>query len=148
MPGDAILHDMRIPSVAPFAFALVLVACAAEDSPEQQVRAVITRAEEAAEARDVSAAMDLVADEYADANGFNRDRLRGFVHGYFLLNPSISLLVRVEDVRFPADELAQARVTVGALRQGLETDLETFDVELVKVGDDWLLRRADRVRNL
>jgi hypothetical protein len=140
---------MRISSFAPlvFALALALAACASEDSPEAAVRAVITQAEEAAEARDVSAAMDLVADEYADANGFDRKRLRGFVHGYFLMNPSINLLVRVEDVRFPADELAQARVTVGMLGQGLETDLESFDVELEKVGDDWRLRRADRVRD-
>ena len=135
---------MKLP---PFAavFVLALAACAPEGSPEQQVRDVLAQAEEAAEARDVSAAMELVADEYADANGFNRDELRGFVHGYFVMNPSINLLVRVEDVQFPADELAQARVTLGMLGQGLETQLETFDVELVKVGDDWRLRRADRV---
>jgi len=123
---------------------LALTACASEGSPEQQVRAVITQAEEAAEARDVSAAMELVADEYSDANGFDREQLRDFVRGYFFLNPSINLLVRVEDVQFPADGLAQARVTVGMLGQGLETQLETFDVELVKEGDDWRLRRADR----
>ena len=128
--------------------AFALAACVSEGSPEQQVRAVISQAEEAAEARDASAAMELVADEYSDENGFDREQLRRFVHGYFLMNPSINLLVRVEDVRFPADELAQARVTVGMLGQGLETRLETFDVELVKAGGDWRLRRADRVRNL
>lgn len=132
------------PFVVALASVFALTACAPEGSPEQQVRAVITQAEEAAEARDVSAAMDLVADEYSDANGFDREQLRRFVHGYFIMNPSINLLVRVEDVRFPADELAQARVTVGMLGQGLETQLETFDVELVKQGDDWRLRRADR----
>jgi hypothetical protein len=137
---------MKTPAfVVALASVLALAACASEGSPEQQVRAVITQAEEAAEASDVSAAMELVADEYADDNGFDRDRLRDFVRGYFLINPSINLLVRVEDVQFPADELAQARVTVGMLGQGLETQLETFDVELVKEGGDWRLRRADRV---
>jgi hypothetical protein len=135
---------MKVSLVA-LAFSFVLAACAREGSPEAEVRAVITQAEEAAEARDVSAAMDLVADEYADANGFDRRALRRFVQGYFMMNPSINLLVRVEDVQFPADELAQARVTVGMLGQGLETQLETFDVELVKIDDDWRLRRADRV---
>jgi hypothetical protein len=140
---------MRIRTlVASVACAVALCACAPDGSPEQQIRAVITQAEQAAEARDVSAAMDLVADEYADANGFDREQLSRFVRGYFMMNPSINLLVRVEDVQFPADELAQARVTVGMLGQGLDTDLETFDVELVKVGGDWRLRRADRVRNL
>jgi hypothetical protein len=32
------------------------------------------------------------------------------------------------------------------LGQGLETQLETFDVELVKEDDDWRLRRADPLR--
>jgi hypothetical protein len=132
---------MKVSRLVAFAFAVALVACAREGSPEAEVRAVITAAEEAAEAGDVSAAMDLVADEYADANGFDRQELR-----YFLMNPSMKLLVRVEDVQFPADELAQARVTVGVLGQGLETQLETFDVELVKEDDDWRLRRADPLR--
>jgi hypothetical protein len=136
---------MKVSPLVALAFTVVLAACASEGSPEEAVRAVITAAEEAAEARDVSAAMELVADEYADANGLDRDSLRSFVHGYFLMNPSIKLLVRVEDVRFPADELAQARVTVGMLGQGLDTQLETFDVELVHIDGDWLLRRADRV---
>jgi hypothetical protein len=137
---------MKVSRLVAFAFAVALVACAREGSPEAEVRAVITAAEEAAEAGDVSAAMDLVADEYADANGFDRQELRNFVRGYFLMNPSMKLLVRVEDVQFPADELAQARVTVGVLGQGLETQLETFDVELVKEDDDWRLRRADPLR--
>lgn len=128
-----------------------LAACAREDSPEAQVRAVIEAAEEAAEARDVSAAMRLVGPEYADSRGFDREQLRRFVQGYFVLNQSIRLLVRIEDLRFPADELAQARVTVGTLGTrgeqpedwSLVLDLHEFDVELVREGDDWLLRRAE-----
>jgi hypothetical protein len=132
--------------------ACALAACAREDSPEAQVRVVIEAAEQAAEARDVSAAMRLVAEDYADSRGFDREALRRFVHGYFVLNQSIRLLVRVEDVQFPADELAQARVTVGTLgTRGEEAedwsvavDLHEFDVELVREGGEWLLRRAER----
>lgn len=120
----------------------MLASCAREDSPEQRVRAVIAAAEEAAEARDVSAAMQLVASDYADTRGFDRQALRAFVHGYFVLNQSIRLLVRVEDVRFPADQLAQAHVTVGML--GSRAEVHEFDVELVNEGGDWLLRRAER----
>jgi hypothetical protein len=129
----------------------VLAGCAREDSPEQRVRAVIAAAEEAGEARDVSAAMRLVARDYADARGFDRDGLARFVRGYFVLNQSIRLLVRVDDVQFPADELAQARVTVGMLgTRGpeaedwtLAADIYEFDIELVKDDDEWLLRRAE-----
>jgi hypothetical protein len=138
-------------SLAALLAACTLAACAREDSPEAQVRAVIDAAEQAAEARDVSAAMRLVADDYADSRGFDREALRRFVHGYFVLNQSIRLLVRVEDVQFPADELAQARVTIGTLgTRGEEAedwsvvvDLHEFDVELVRDGREWLLRRAE-----
>jgi hypothetical protein len=136
---------------------LVLVAslagCAREDSPEAQVRSVIAAAEQAAEARDISEAIRLVAADYEDSRGFDREELRRFVHGYFVLNQSIRLLVRVDEVQFPADELAQARVTLGVLGTrgaeetqdwSLAAEVHEFDVELVKYGGDWLLRRAER----
>jgi hypothetical protein len=135
------------------ALALMLLASCARDraDPEQQVRAVLAAAESAAEARDVSEAMDLVADGYADARGLDKSQLRNFVRGYFAIHPSISILMRVESLEFPADDLARARVTVGMLgRQGAEenwslaADVETFDVELIREGEDWRLLRADR----
>lgn len=131
--------------------AAALAGCAREGSPEAEVRAVIAAAEQAAEARDVSAAMRLVAQDYADSRGFDRAALRRFVHGYFVMNQSIRLIVRVNEVRFPAERLAQAHVTVGVLgTRGTEpedwtlaADVHDFDVELVREGDEWLLRRAE-----
>jgi len=135
---------------------IVLASCAREDSPEQRVRAVISQAEQAAEARDVGAAIELVARDYRDSRDFDRRELRQFVHGYFVLNQGIRLLVRVDDVRFPADELAQARVTVGMLGTrsdgaedwDLAAEIYELDVELVSEDGEWRLRRADlRRRN-
>ena len=52
---------------------VVLVsACGGDQTPEAQVRAVIESGKEAAEARDLSALMDLVSPEYRDDDG--RDR--------------------------------------------------------------------------
>jgi hypothetical protein len=136
---------------------LVLVtSCGRGDSSDQRVRAVIAEAEAAAEARDVGAAMALVAEDYRDAREFDRRELRQFVHGWFVLNQSIRLIVRVDELVFPADELAQARVTVGMLGtrdDGSESfdfavDVYEFDVELVNVDGEWRLRRADLVRRL
>jgi len=135
---------------------IVLASCAREDSPEQRVRAVISQAEQAAEARDVGAAIELVARDYRDSRDFDRRELRQFVHGYFVLNQWIRLLVRVDDVRFPADELAQARVTVGMLGTrsdgaedwDLAAEIYELDVELVSEDGEWRLRRADLRRRL
>ena len=110
------------------------------------MRELIARAEEAAEARDTSDVLALVADDYADAQGRGRDELRNALAAYFAMHPKLEIIVSVESIEFPADGLAQARVSV----RGLE--LERFDigesvelaVELRRDGDDWRVSRADR----
>ncbi len=132
--------------------AALAAACAPESSPEQQVRAMIAEAEQAAERRDLSDVMAFVSESYADGRGFDKAQLKNFIRGYFVLHPSIHLAVRVQDLRFPADGLAQARVTVGMLGTrtdgsgddlALAGDIYDFDVELVREGDQWRLLRAD-----
>ncbi len=133
------------------AVVVTIVACGEKSSPEQQVRAVIAEAERSAEARDLSAAMHLVSDEYSDRGGRDKSQLRDFLRGYFVLNQSIHLLTRVEAVEFPAEELARAKVTVGMLgtRGGesedwsLAADVYEFDVELVREGSEWRLLHAE-----
>ena len=53
--------------------------------------------------------LEFVADDYEDANGFDRTQLQNFLRGYFLAHPKIELLVNIESLEFPADGLAQAR---------------------------------------
>jgi hypothetical protein len=79
----------------------LLLACAARSSDEEQVRALIDDMETAAEARDASDVLDLVADDYQDAQGFDRAQLRNFLRGYFLAHPKIELLVDIESLEFP-----------------------------------------------
>ena len=125
-----------------------LVACSSATSDEQRVRELIASAEEAAESRDVGDVLDLVGDDYADDQGNTRDSLRGFLRVFFAAHPRLELVTRVDDLQFPADGLARARVTVRGL------DLDRFnagesvalDVELRRAGDEWRLVRADRVR--
>jgi hypothetical protein len=125
-----------------------LVACSSATSDEQRVRELIASAEEAAESRDVGDVLDLVGDDYADDQGNTRDSLRGFLRVYFAAHPRLELVTSVDDLQFPADGLAHARVTVRGL------DLDRFnagesvalDVELRRAGDEWRLVRADRVR--
>ncbi len=129
-----------------------VAACGARGTPEEQVRATLAAAESAAEARDVSNVMALVADDYSDDNGYDRARLRDFVRGYFALNPTLEIVMRIESIEFPATDLARARLSVATLGAGgggalgLSADGERFDVELVRASDAWRLRYARRAR--
>ena len=123
----------------------LLVACGARSSDEELVREVIAEMETAAEARDASDVLEHVAENYEDAQGFDRAQLQQFLRGYFLANPKVELLVDIENLEFPADGLAHAEITVTGVALG-DLDHESFKVEFRRRGDAWLLSRADRLR--
>jgi hypothetical protein len=133
-----------------FTLALILscavVACSSATSDEQQVRALVASAEEAAEARDVGDVLDLVGDDYADAQGYSRDSLQLFLRAYFAAHPQLELVTSVDALEFPVPDYARARVTV----RGLELDRFEFgrsvalDVEMRREGGEWRVVRADR----
>jgi hypothetical protein len=127
---------------------LMFDGCARPATPEQQVRAVLDAAQRGAEERDVSAVLQLVSEQYADERSVDKDALRNLVRGYFLVNQTIHLLLRVDELTFPADGLAKARVTTAMLgRQAgkdwsLAADVYEFDLELRREGSNWRLTRA------
>jgi hypothetical protein len=125
--------------------AIVLAACASGSTPEQQVRAQIAAAQMHAEARDLPALMDLVAEEYMDARGQTKAELRDFLRALFFVNQSLHLLVRIDSVSFPADELARVAARVGMLRTragqaedwDLAAEIVELDVELLNDAGEW-----------
>lgn len=127
----------------------VLSACGSKSTPEEQVRAVIAAAETGAEARDLSAVMDLVAEGYTDTRGQDKAAIRDLMRAYFIVNQSVHLLMRVDSIDFPADELAAARISVGMLgRQSQEdwkyaVDVYEFDVRLLNEDGEWRLQSAE-----
>lgn len=121
----------------------LLFACGSRSSDESQVRALIANAENAAEARDTSDVLDVIAADYTDSQGFDRAQLRNFLRVYFLANPRIELLARVQDLQFPVDGLARARIDLTVLPAG---DRVTLDVEFRRQENRWLVARADRLR--
>ena len=130
-----------------------LAGCGAKSSAEEEVRALVASAETAAEERDVGDVMKLIADDYSDAQGFDKAQLTNFLRGYFVMHPKIELVVDIGAVEFPADGLARTRVTIAMVgTQGTATDssatgdLETVELELQRKGDEWRVTRADRVR--
>ena len=131
--------------------ALVVTSCGGDTSPEAQVRAVVAEAEAAAEARDASALLDLIADDYRDSRGNGADEIRRYVRGYLVAHQSVHLLVRIEELELKATDLARLRATVamvgreaeGAATWDLAADVHEFDVTLAREDGEWRVTRAD-----
>jgi hypothetical protein len=124
--------------------AISLGSCAERSSDEEQVRELIAQVEAAAEARDTADVLAFVADDYEDSRGFDKSQLQNFLRGYFLANPKVELLVNVESLEFPADGLAQAKLTVTRLSLS-DPDHERLEVELRRGDRGWRVRRAERM---
>ena len=126
----------------------VLASCSSATSDEEKVRALVAGAEKAAEARDVGDVLDFVADDYADTQGNSRDSLKLFLHGYFAAHPKLELVTGIDELAFPVDGLARARVSVRGLDLARFDAGEsvTLDVELRRDGGEWRVVRADRAR--
>lgn len=123
-----------------------LAGCGGADSPEQQVRTVIGQMETAAENRDVSELTEHLSDDYRDSTGMGREEVARYLRGYFIANQSVHLLTRIEQLEFPVEGEARARVQVGMLgreagdsddRWDLAADLRTFKITLRREDEDW-----------
>jgi hypothetical protein len=130
--------------------ATLAAACGPGGTPESQVRALVTRGEEAAEARDLSGLMDLVSPAYQDGQGGGREDLKQYLRGYLVTHQSIHLLTRVDSIAFPYRDMARVRLTLGTLgREAAGTPVfdlagDVYDVELELQLDDgeWRVTRA------
>ena len=124
--------------------ATLLAACGAASSDEEQVRAVVSAVETAAEARDASDVLEHVAENYGDSAGFDKPQLQNFLRGYFLAHPKVELLVNVESIEFPVDGLAQAVISLATVEL-TDPDLQRLKVEFRRSSKGWQVVRADRV---
>jgi hypothetical protein len=123
----------------------LLVACGSRSSDEEQVRELVAGMETAAEARDASDVLAFIADDYDDAQGFDKSQLRNFLRGYFLAHPKLEVVVNISQLEFPADGLARAELSVTTVELN-DPDHASFKVEFRRVDGDWRLSRADRLR--
>jgi len=146
--------SLRLAAVRSLLVVLLATACSSS-SDEEQVRAVIEAAEVAAESRDTSDVMDLVADDYRDARGFDKAQLTQYLRGYFLVHPKIEIVTRIDKIEFETSNRARVQVDVamGGTQLGvgestsLAGELEALNVELQRRDSKWVVTRVDRVRN-
>jgi hypothetical protein len=123
---------------------IFLAACSPRASDDSQVRALISRLETAAEARDTSDVLGHVADGYEDNDGHDKSALRDLLRAWFLTHPKVQLWVNVESLEFPADGLAQAELTVTSVSLA-NPDRLRLKVEFRRQDEEWRVARADRL---
>ncbi|HEY8555628.1 MAG TPA: hypothetical protein VIL43_13965 [Burkholderiales bacterium] len=136
---------------AAIAAALLLGGCSDRDTPEDQIRALIAAAEEAAERKEIGTLRGYVSESYADDAGRDRRAIDAILRLYLLRHERIHLLTRVSDVRFvpPAAAGAVVYVAMSAVPiadaealGGLRADLYRIELDFVREDDDWRVRRA------
>ncbi|MGA1463194.1 MAG: hypothetical protein ACO37Y_08330 [Steroidobacteraceae bacterium] len=134
--------------ITTFLLLAALFGCGGPAEPEEQVRAVIEEAEQAAEARSIGRLAELVSDDYDDGR-FQRDELLTWVRAWLIAHQSVRLVVRVDELELMGLELARVRATVGLLGREagesfeLAMDIREFDVTLALEGSQWRVIRAD-----
>ncbi|MCG8588310.1 MAG: hypothetical protein MJE66_03390 [Proteobacteria bacterium] len=115
--------------------ALGLLACGAGDeTPEDAVRRTLAEAERSAEAKALGDFLDFVSDDYADAQGRDKEALKGVVAFYFLRQGPIHVLYRVEELTVSADARRADVTLLAGLASGPVSSLE----ELARLRADLL----------
>ena len=131
--------------------ALLVAGCGGEPEPlEAQVRALVADAEAAAEARDVEALMDLVADDYRGPRGEPRSAVAPLARFALGRHQTVHLLTRTSEVEVRDSTQARATVFVAMggrpIRAGelesLRGSLWRFDVLVRRDGDDVRVTQA------
>jgi hypothetical protein len=133
------------------ALGLVLATCSAfvagcgSSDPETEIRALVTAAEQAAEARDTGFFRAVIGSAYRDSRGNDRDQTVNLLRGLFVANQKIEVVSRIDSVELQGTDAARAVVHAGMVGQragasllgGLDADLYRFELELVNDGGDW-----------
>jgi hypothetical protein len=150
MSQQASRQSPRVAGIVALAVMLLAGACGSRETPEARVRALIDAGEAAAEARDLSALMELVSPAYRDERGSDADELKQYLRGYLFTHQSVQLLTRVESVEFPYRDFARVRLTLGTLGResaaatafDVAADVNEIVLELALEDDEWRVVRA------
>ena len=131
--------------------ALVLSACDGGDaSPEMQIRRLIERGVEAAEARSADDLQELLHPDYRDQKGYNREQLGKLLQAYFIRHRNIHLFTRIDDITLLDENRAEVHLHVAMASSvisditalpGLRARIYRFELQLARQ-QEWLLQHA------
>lgn len=135
-----------------FAAPLFLSCGSKPDTPEARVRALVEKAEAAAEKKDLGTLRDLISENYADDLRQDKQAILGVLAFHFYRNQAIYLLARVQSIAFPEPARSEVVVFVATAGQPIpgtedllrvRADLFRFDITLADKGKgDWKVIRA------
>ncbi|MBT8103550.1 MAG: hypothetical protein KJO95_11325 [Gammaproteobacteria bacterium] len=133
-----------------FAGALIVLLCACggpSTAPEEELRDWVQRGVAAAEAKERRVLTAMISPAYADARGYDRDRIGNLFRAYFLRMNTIELVTAIEEINVIGDSAAEVLITVGMAGRhdgimGFSADAYRFLLEVEKDGDDWVLLSA------
>mgnify|MGYP000423384405 FL=1 len=81
--------------------------------PEQELRAWVAAGVEAAENEKRRVLVNMISPSYADARGYDRERIDDVLRVYFFRQDRISLLPRIEEITVYDTTAARIVMTVG-----------------------------------
>ncbi len=131
--------------------ALLIGACSKREDPEQRIRALIGKAELAAEKKEIGELRSYVSDRYSDDEGRDRRAVDGILQLYLLRHGVIHLLTRIESIKFPQPTRADAVVyvamagrpiTSAAELGAFNANLYRFEFGFAEEDKQWRLARA------
>jgi len=124
-------------------------------SPEAQIRAMLARAETAAEERDIRTLRGLISERFEDGVGRGKDEAVMLLRGFLLRHRPLHVITRVQSITM--NEHQQARVTLALATAGrpidgsreslgrIHGDLHRLELVLTRQDtDDWQILRAER----
>lgn len=125
-------------------FAVLLVAllgglsCSAP-SPEDQIESRIRQARAAFQHKDVRALRELVATDYSDSRGNDRDGILQLVSFHLSRHRAVHSVYRITEIDLARDGAARSTVLVGLAAERIEdaTMLERVDADLLRIEIDW-----------
>lgn len=132
---------------------LLAAGCSSGD-PEAEIRALLTSAEQAAEARDTGFFRAVIGTAYRDSRGNDRDQAINMLRGLFVTNQRVEIVSRIDSVELQGADAARAVLHAGMVGQragagmlgGLDADLYRFELEFVNDGGDWQIIGATIAR--
>ena len=131
-----------------------LQACAGDpDDPVSEIKSMLAAFEEAAEERSISGVSGYLAADYQDKHHRNSQAVKRSLLGYFHRHRSIYLFTNIKDITLNESTANEARAVVNVAMTGTQVDSEeallllkadvySFNLELVKQEDQWLVKSA------
>ncbi len=119
-------------------------------SPQDEIRAYINLAVDAAENRDTDALAKLMHVNYSDQKGYGKKQLTGLLRGYFFRHKNIHLFTKIDAIELLTANEAIVRMHVAMAGSAisdidalssLRAQIYRFELQLIKQ-DEWLLRHA------